>query len=141
VPSGLPTFQEVTVAEERRFIVALAYQAGPDPRIVKGQDGRRDFFTADELEKAAHSFARNGMGGGAFHLDGTSEEFEPVESWIHRSSDWTVTGPSGSVTVVKSGDWLVAGYLSPKAWDAYKRGRITGVSPQGTARRVETRST
>lgn len=125
---------------EQRFIVALAYQAGRDDRIVKGMDGRRDFFSAEQLEKAAHSFARNGMGGGAFHLNGTGEEFEPTESWIHRGPDWTVTGPDGSVTVVKAGDWLVAGYLSPRAWQAYKDGRITGVSPQGTARRAKTRS-
>lgn len=129
------------MADEQRFIVALAYRAGRDPGIVKGQDKRRDFFSPEELEKAAHSFARNGMGGGQFHLDGTGDEFEPTESWIHRGPDWTVTGPDGSVTVVKAGDWLVAGYLSPAAWELYKAGKITGLSPQGSARRVKTGST
>lgn len=124
---------------EQRFIVALAYQAGPDPQIQKGLDGGRDYFTAEELEKAADSFARNGMGGGTFHLDGTSGEFEPTRSWIHLGPDWTVTGPDGSVTVVKAGDWLVGGYLSEQAWELYKRGRITGLSPQGKATRVTTR--
>lgn len=125
---------------EQRFIVALAYQAGYNPRILKGQDGRIDYVSAVELEKAAHSFARNGMGGGAFHIDGTDAEFEPTESWIHRGPDWTVTAPDGSVTVVKAGDWLVGGYLSPAAWELYKRGKITGLSPQGAGRRVRTRS-
>lgn len=124
---------------EQRFIVALAYRAGRDPDIVAGQDQRRDFFTPEELEKAAHSFARNGMGGGTFHLDGTEGDFEPTESWIHRGPDWTVAGPDGSVTVVKAGDWLVGGYLSPAAWEQYKRGEITGLSPQGEARRITTR--
>jgi hypothetical protein len=122
--------------EEQRFIVALAYQAGPDPRIQKGMDGGRDYFTAEELEKAADSFARNGMGGGTFHLEGTDAEFEPTRSWIHLGPDWTVTGPDGSVTVVKAGDWLVGGYLSPAAWELYKAGKITGLSPQGRARRI-----
>ena len=127
------------MAEPMRFIVALAYQAGRDEQISKGLDKHRDYFTADELEKAAHSFARNGMGGGAFHIDGTDAEFEPTESWIHRGPDWTVTAPDGSVTVVKAGDWLVGGYLSPAAWNLYQRGHITGLSPQGTARRIKTR--
>lgn len=126
--------------EPMRFIVAIAYRAGQDAAIVKGQDGRRDYFTPDELEKAAHSFARNGMGGGAFHLDGTGAEFEPTESWIHRGPDWPVAGPDGVVTVVKAGDWLVGGYLSPEGWDLYKAGRITGLSPQGTARRITRRA-
>lgn len=128
------------MTEEQRFIVALAYQAGRDERIGKGLDEGRDFFTAEQLEKAADSFARNGMGGGAFHLEGTDGEFEPTRSWIHYGPDWSVTGPDGSVTVVKAGDWLVGGYLSPNAWELYKRGKITGVSPQGTATRIKRRS-
>ena len=39
--------------EPMRFIVSLAYRAGRDDGIVKGQDKKRDFFTPDELEKAA----------------------------------------------------------------------------------------
>lgn len=128
------------MAQEQRFIVALAYQAGRDDRIEKGQDEGRDFFTAAQLEKAADSFARNGMGGGAFHLEGTDGQFEPTRSWIHYGPDWTVTGPDGRMTVIKAGDWLVGGYLSPAAWDMYKRGLITGVSPQGTATRLTRRS-
>lgn len=126
--------------EPRRFIVAIAYRAGPDDGILKGQDGKRDFFTAGELEKAADSFARNGMGGGAFHLDGTGAEFEPTRSWIHMGPEWPVTGPDGTVTVVKAGDWLVGGYLSPQAWELYKAGKITGLSPQGRARRITRRA-
>lgn len=128
------------MVDEQRFIVALAYQVGRDDRIGKGLDDGRDYFTAEQLEKAADSFARNGMGGGAFHLAGTAGQFEPTRSWIHLGPDWTVTGPDGAVTVVKAGDWLVGGYLSPGAWDLYKRGKITGLSPQGTAKRLKRRS-
>ncbi len=127
------------MADEQRFIVALAYQAGRNPLIRKGLDGGRDYFTAAELEKAAHSFMRNGAGGGMFHLDGTDGAFECTESWLHRGPDWRVTGPDGSVTVVKAGDWCVAGFLDEPAWDLYKRGKITGVSPQGTGTRVTRR--
>ena len=127
------------MAEEERFIIAVAYQPGKDPRIRKGLDGRRDYLTAAEVRKAAHAFLRNGPKGGTFHVDGTEGAVEFVESWI-QPNDWPVTRPDGSVTVVKAGTWCVAGYLDESAWRLYKRGLITGVSPQGVARSGERRS-
>lgn len=127
------------MAEERRFIVAVAYQPGQDPAIRKGQDGGRDYFTEAELEKACHSFMRNGPKGGTFHVDGTEGAVEWVESWIQRT-DWEVRRPDGTVALVKAGSWCVAGYCDPPAWNLFKRGKITGVSPQGTATRIKRRS-
>jgi hypothetical protein len=125
----------VTVAEDR-FVLGLAYQAGRDPKIQRGQDKGRDYFTPDQLEKAAWSFLRHGPVTGLFHVDGTEGAATVVESSIYRGPDWRITGPDGSVVVVKSGDWLVGAILDEPAWQLYKSGRITGWSPQGSARRI-----
>lgn len=127
------------MAEEQRYVLGVAYQAGRDQRIRKGLDGGRDYFTAAELEKAAFSYAANGLDNGLFHADGTRAG-TTVESYIYRGPDWAITGSDGSVSVVKSGDWLVGAILNERGWDLYKRGELTGWSPQGTARRLTRRS-
>ena len=69
------------MADEQRFILGLAYQAGRDPRIAKGADGGRDFFTAEELEKACWSFLPGGADVGLFHgPDDTIGHFTVTES-------------------------------------------------------------
>jgi hypothetical protein len=117
----------------QRYVLGIAYQAGPDPRIAKGRDGGRDFFTEAELEKAAWEFLKNGPRTGAFHLDGTDDAYATVvESYIYRNPQpWDL----GTGLVVKSGDWLLGAILSDHAWNLYQRGLITGWSPQGTAMR------
>ncbi|WP_309030785.1 XkdF-like putative serine protease domain-containing protein [Streptomyces alfalfae] len=117
---------------EQRYVLGVAYQAGPDPRIKRGADGGRDYFTADELEKAAWNFLRHGRQVGLFHADGTEGAAEIVESYIWRGAPWDL----GNGVVVKAGDWLIGAVLDPAAWDLYKAGRITGWSPQGSARRI-----
>jgi len=116
---------------EQRYVLGIAYQAGPDPRIAKGADGGRDFFTPAELEKAAWSFLRNGPQVGLFHVDGTEGAAQVVESYIYRGPDWDL----GDGLVAKSGDWLVGAILDDRAWQLHKAGRLNGWSPQGTARR------
>jgi hypothetical protein len=118
--------------QPQRFVLGIAYQAGRDPRIAKGADGARDFFTAAELEKAAHSFLRSGPAVGLFHMDGTEGHATVVESYIHRGPDWEVS-PG---VVVKAGDWLVGAVLDEPAWEMYENGKITGWSPQGSATRL-----
>jgi hypothetical protein len=122
------------VAEEQRYVLGLAYQVGPDPRIQRGADGGRDYFEADELEQAAWSFLRNGPRVGLFHVDGTDQEggaATVVESYIYRGPTWDL----GDGTVIKAGDWLVGAILDERAWALHKAGKITGWSPQGTATR------
>jgi hypothetical protein len=134
VPEGArpgPSLQVCKTVEEQRFLLGVAYQAGPELRIAKGADGARDFFTAAELEKAAWSFMRSGPHVGAFHMDGTEGAATPVETFIWRWGDLDC----GDGIVVKSGDWLIGSVLDPPAWDMYKRGLISGYSPQGVARR------
>ncbi len=142
------------MADERRFCMGVAYQAGPDPRIAKGVDGGRDYLEPEELELAAWSFMLKGQQHGLFHVEGSEGAARPVESFIYRNPvPWVVSddaavqkalaglavdaencaGPGD--LVVRPGDWCLGAILSPPAWDLYKSGRVGGWSPQGTARR------
>jgi hypothetical protein len=122
--------------DEQRYVLGVAYQAGPDPMIKRGADGGRDFFSAEELEKAAWRYLQNGPEVGLFHADGTEGAATVVESYIYRGPDWEL----GNGVVVKAGDWLVGAVLDENAWQLYKSGRVTGWSPQGSARRITPRS-
>lgn len=118
--------------EPQRYVLGVAYQSGPDPKIQRGADGGRDYFTADELEKAAWGFLRKGRQHGLFHgPDGTVGHAETVESYIWRGADWDL----GDGTVVRKGDWLIGAVLDEVAWSLVKSGKVTGWSPQGTATR------
>jgi hypothetical protein len=117
---------------DQRYVLGIAYQAGPAETIAKGLDGARDMFTAAELEKACWSYL--GDGGqqiGLHHVDGTIGAARVVESYIYRGPDWDL----GEGVVVKSGDWLVGAILDEPAWAMWKAGKITGLSPQGVAKR------
>ena len=122
---------------EQRFVLALAYQAGRDPNIAKGLDGARDFFTADELEKAAWSFLPGGATVGMFHSDEptTAGHARVVESYLHRGPDWQMGD-----TTIRKGDWLVGLICDETAWALVKSGRVTGLSPQGSAKRRKPRT-
>jgi hypothetical protein len=121
----------------QRYVLGIAYQAGPDPNIKRGADGGRDFFSADELEKAAWSFLPGGAQVGLFHgPDDSVGAATVVESYLYRGPDWDLEDG----TVVRKGDWLIGAILDEPAWQLYKSGRITGFSPQGQARRITRRS-
>jgi hypothetical protein len=117
---------------EKQFVLGLAYQAGRDPRISKGADGGRDFFTPDELEKACWSFLPGGAQVGLFHAEGTLGHMQVTESYIYRGPDWD----QGNGVIIKSGDWLLGGICDDIAWNLVKSGKVTGFSPQGVARRL-----
>lgn len=123
--------------DEQRYLLAVAYQPGPDDRITKGKDGGRDFFTDAELEKAAWSLLQRDEVPevGLFHLDGTVGHADVVESYIYRGPEWVLKAADGSEQVVKSGMWLVGLICDEVAWDLYKSGRVGGVSLQGRAKR------
>ncbi len=128
--------QFVKAVAEKRFVLGIAYQAGRDPLIRRGSDGRRDYFTADELEKAAWSFmAGDGLQIGVEHVDGTVGLARPAESFIWRWPPQAMAAIDGSEVVVKTGDWLLGAVCTPLAWDLVKSGQVTGWSPQGRAKR------
>lgn len=117
---------------DQRYVLGIAYQAGPDPRINEGVDGGRDWFTDTELEKAAWAFLRKGPTVGLSHGEGTEGAADVVESYIYRGPAWDL----GDGLVVKSGDWLVGAVLDENTWQLFKAGHIDGWSIQGTARRI-----
>lgn len=99
-------------------------------------DGGRDYFSAAELEKAAHSFMLGGQQHGLFHMDGTEGAARTVESAIYRNPvPWVVSDD----LMVRKGDWYLAAILDEPAWKLYKAGKISGFSPQGVARRRRVR--
>jgi hypothetical protein len=139
--------------EPQRFCLGIAYQAGPDPRIAKGADGGRDYFTEAELEKACWSFLRSGAPQiGIGHADGSTGAAVPVESFINRNPvPWVVSddtdvrkalaelaveaekcaGPDD--LIVRPGDWCLGAILSNGSWKAQQAGNLNGWSPQGGA--------
>jgi hypothetical protein len=120
------------------YILACFHQAGPDPRIVKGMDGSRDFFTKEELQKACWSLMQSGAPTvGLFHQDGTEGRGQIVESflWPDDAPDWSMTATDGTTVVIKAGDWCGKILPDEVAWDLYKAGRVGGVSIQGQAKR------
>lgn len=117
-----------------RFILGVAYQAGPDPDIRRGADGGRDFFNPRELELAAWQYLRKGRQVGLQHVDGSLGHAEIVESYIWRSEDpWRDT--DGAI-IAKQGDWLLGAICDEPTFEAVQRGEFTGWSPQGAARRI-----
>jgi hypothetical protein len=124
--------------KEQKYVLGLAHQAGKDPRIAMGADGSRDYFSPEELEKAAWAFASKGnMQIGLQHLDGTAGIAKVVESYIWRGEPWVLNAEEhGKEVIVRKGDWLIGAILSDEAWDMVKKGQITGFSVQGAARRI-----
>jgi hypothetical protein len=121
---------------ELQFLAGVAYQCGADARISKGLDGGRDWFSAPELERAAHNFMLKGQQHGLFHVEGTEGAARTVESAIYRNPiPWVISDD----LMVRKGDWYIAAILDDPAWKLYKAGKIGGFSPQGVARRRRTR--
>ena len=122
--------------EPQRYVLSIAYKAGPDPRITKGADGGRDFLSAESLELAAWNYlAKGNPQVGIGHIDGTTGAATVVESYVWRGPDWDL----GDGIVVTKGDWLIGMILEPKSWELAQQGRLSGLSPQGVARRRRVR--
>jgi hypothetical protein len=125
---------------EQRYLLTVGYQPGPDPRITKGADGARDFFSEAELEKAAWSLLLSGAPEiGVMHADGTTGHAQVVESYVYRGPDWSLTAADGSEQVIKSGTWLVGVLCDDVAWRLYKNGLVGGISIDGQAKRRSVR--
>ena len=118
---------------EHRFVLAVAYSANRLP--ARGADKRTDIASPEVLEKAAWKFAMNGFKVGVNHRDGTEGAARVVENYVHRGRAVKFRSADGTVQKIRRGDWVVGMVLSPEAWDKFKRGELTGLSPQGTAGR------
>lgn len=115
-----------------QFLYGVAYQAGPDPRIQRGADGGRDWFSPRELELASWSFMLGGHQHGLMHMDGTEGAARTVESGIYRNPiPWVISDD----LIVRKGDWTMGVLVNDEAWALHKQGKIGGLSPQGGGKR------
>jgi hypothetical protein len=129
-PSGALLKADAT----ERVGLFVAYAAN-SPDIAKARDGKRDFASPAVVERGAWNWMAKGAKIGLFH-EFSTDEFETVESGIHRGPDWLLKAVDGTEQVVMEGDWLVAiRAKTDAAWNLMKSGLIGGTSPQGRARR------
>lgn len=119
---------------EQHYTLGLSYPANRVDRQIAA-DGYRDFATPEVLEQAAWNFMRKSLKIGLLHHKGTDGHGEVVESYIYRGPDWEMTTPSGQKTMIKAGDWLLGVIWDDPTWDAIKRRKLTGLSPQAKVRR------
>lgn len=120
--------------DERKVALYVGYAAmRADTALAKDQ--HRDFATAQVIEDNAHNWLAKGAKLGLLHQQST-QDFETVESGIHRGPDWVMKAADGTQQVIREGDWLVAVRAkTPQAWSLIKSGALGGVSVQGRAKR------
>ena len=104
------------------------------------RDSQGDWYTADDIEKAAHGFleavAKGEGGADLMHLqdgDGPLIGY-PVESFI-APVDF-VWGDGDRTEIVKAGSWVMGVIWPEKQWEEIKKGKFTGYSVQGRGRRI-----
>ncbi len=125
---------------DQRYVLGIAFKAGRNDLVKRGADGKRDIASADVIEQAAWNFMKGSRDIGVEHADGTVGHATVVESYIHRGDPTTFPLDDGDSVTVDPGDWVIGAILDDPAWNLYKAGKITGWSPQGTARRRPIRS-
>jgi hypothetical protein len=109
--------------DEKQILFAEVYAPGVP-------DSQGDYMTADEIEKMAHAFMRNG------NLKGIDRDHDQaaihndcvVESFIARPGDPDFI----------PGSWVVGIHVpDPLQWQAVKDGKYNGLSMDGDAERIE----
>lgn len=108
----------------------IAYGVVMEPDKADLQD---DTSTADEIEKAAHHYMREGAHVHIQHGDRAYDEATVVENYL-APTDFELGGE-----VVKAGSWVMGVHV-PHAdvWQLVKRELLTGFSPRGRAFREVT---
>ena len=115
----------VKTDSENHFVTGIVYE----PMTV---DTQGDYMTAEEIQKAAHWYAKNGTGVDIQHDEKKLGGACVVESWIAKA-DFTV-----DKTDVKKGTWLMTVEISdPDIWDKVEKGELTGFSMGGKGKYEE----
>lgn len=98
----------------------------PDEADLQG-----DVISAEDIEKAAHTYMEESQAGGYMHRQ-ILTDVRLVESWIQRS-ETEIEG-----VLIKIGTWLGAWRIyNEELRGLIKEGKITGVSIGGSAQRIE----
>lgn len=121
-------------SDEQRYTLGVAYAAYL-PDVGKAADGYQDFVGADALEKAAWSYLGKYVNVGLDHAEGTDFSGQVVESYIYRGPTWVVKAADGTTQTIEAPTWMLGIIWTPEAWNEIKKGRINGLSPQGSAKR------
>jgi hypothetical protein len=98
------------------------------------RDTQGDWYTADEIEKAAHGFLE-GVAKGPGGADLMHAVGYPVESFIAPVDfAW---GEGDRAEIVKAGSWVMGvHYPDPGIWDAIVKGELGAFSVWGQGTRV-----
>ena len=119
----------------------IAYGVVLEPRTADNPDSQGDWYTAEDIEKAAHGFlesvAKGAGGADLMHADEGEGEIVgiPVESYI-APVDFT-WGEADRLEVVKAGSWVMGvHYPDPELWAAVVKGELAAFSVWGSGWRV-----
>lgn len=105
--------------DDRHFVTGIVYEP-------MTEDAHGNYMTADEIEKAAYWFAKNGNKVDLQHNFVSEEGTAVVESWIAKS-DCDIGGET-----VKQGTWLMTVEINDDSlWQSIQNGEITGLSMGG----------
>lgn len=105
--------------DDRHFVTGIVYEP-------MTEDAHGNYMTADEIEKAAYWFAKNGNKVDLQHNFVSEEGTAVVESWIAKS-DCDIGGET-----VKEGTWLMTVEINDDSlWQSIQNGEITGLSMGG----------
>ena len=118
--AAFETFGKIVKTDsENHFVTGVVYE----PMTV---DTQGDYMTAEEIQKAAHWYAKNGTGVDVQHDEKKLDSADVVESWIAKA-DFTL-----DKTDVKKGTWLMTVEISdPDIWNKVEKGELTGFSMGG----------
>lgn len=119
--------------EELQYTLSVAYFAG-QPDVGKAADGYRDFAPAPVVREAAWAFMEKSREVGAWHAEGVVGRGQVKDSFIW-PDDWPDFEVPGKGVTLTKGDWLLGVRWDDDAWADIKAGRMTGMSPQGSAAR------
>lgn len=119
----------------------IAYGVVLEPRTAADPDTQGDWYTAEDIEAAAHSFmeavAKGEGGADLMHQDEGSGPLIgfPVESFIAPVDfAW---GAGDRMEVVKAGSWVMGiRYPDPAIWDQVQKGELGAFSVWGAGKRV-----
>lgn len=90
------------------------------------EDAHGDFMTAEEIQKAAYWFAKNGVGNDVQHSFTPQSGLTVVESWIAKA-DFEIDGEK-----IAKGTWLMTVEVTDAdIWTSIEKGEITGFSMGG----------
>lgn len=123
---------------KRDEVRQIAYSVVLEPRSAANPDSQGDWYTAEDIEKAAHRWlghVAKGDGWGDVMHDEATRAGVPVESFIAPVDfGW---GDGDRVEVVKAGSWVVGMfYEDADLWARVEAGEFDAVSVGGSGTRI-----